>query len=147
MKTKRYQLEIVEDLNKAALEAHKAGHFLEAAIINFQRIEVLLRLAITVYARALGVIGSAVNSIDEEQSFHNLVVFFSLLRPKDRLSEKLFGLNRKRNSFVHKIFIDFKSVESVKDELKRFSVEAVEVTRSLSKLLEPYMEKKGSKTD
>ena len=143
MRLKRYQLEVAEDLCRAALEAHKTGNFFEAAIINFQRIEALLRILITGRGRAMMVVESAVSAIDEEKSFHTLVVFFSLLMPKNQLSRKLFVLNKKRNSLIHKLFIDFESIESLKGELKSFSVEAIKLLRNLTELLEPYLEKKG----
>jgi hypothetical protein len=141
MKLERYQLEVVENLNKAGLEAIKTGHHFEGAIINFQRLEVLLRLATTIYATELGINKSALRAINEEQRFHNIVVFFSFVRPKSGLSERLSALNRKRNSFIHKLFIDYKSTESLKRELKSFNLEIVDLIRSLTELLERTMKK------
>lgn len=136
MKLKRYHLQIFDDLNKAALEASKAGHHFEAAIINFQRLEVLLRLAIAFHAGSLGVNKSAFKTMVDEQSFRKIVVFFSFVRPKNKLSERLMILNQKRNSFIHKIFTDFKSTESLKHKLKSFNLEIIDIIRSLTEIVE-----------
>jgi hypothetical protein len=82
MKTERYQLDVARELSEVALKAHKAGHYLEAGIVNFQKTEALLRIAITAYAKAHGISASTIKAIDKEKSFHSLVIFYSLLRPK-----------------------------------------------------------------
>lgn len=146
MGSKRYNMGIVEDLNKTALDAFGAGNYFQSAIINFQRLDFMLRLVSTVFAREIGVVPRAISEIDEEKSFKNIVVFFSFVKPKNDLSERLFELNRKRNSFIHKIFIDFEDVESLNKELKEFSFETIELIRNLSKLFEPYLQKKEGKT-
>jgi hypothetical protein len=135
MKIKRYQLAVAGELSEAALKAHKGGHYLESGIVTFQIIEAYLRIAIITYAKARGMPTSTVKAIDNEQSFHRLVVFYSLLRPKDDISKRLFALNKKRNSLVHKIFIDFKSPKSLKIVLRNFSAEAIEISWKLNKLL------------
>jgi hypothetical protein len=135
MKIKRYQLAVAGELSEAALKAHRAGHYLESGIFTFQIIEAYLRIAIIAYAKARGIPTSTVKAIDNEQSFHSLVVFYSLLRPQDDLLERLFALNKKRNSLVHKIFIDFKSPKSLKVALRNFSAEAIEISCELNKLL------------
>jgi len=135
MKIKRYQLNFAEELNKAAMKAHEAGNYLEAGIINFQRTEALLRITILAYAYHRRISPSTIKAIKEEQSFYSLVIFYSLLNPKNNISEKLFALNQKRNSLVHKIFLNYKSPKSLEDELKNFSSEAIAISLNFTQSL------------
>ena len=135
MKIERYQLNFAEELSKAAMKAHEAGNYLEAGIINFQRTEGLLRIIIIAYAYLRGIPASTIKAIKKEQSFYSLVIFYSLLKPKNDISERLFALNKKRNSLVHKIFIDFKSPKSLEDELESFSSEAIAISLNFTKSL------------
>lgn len=70
-------IEIVKNLNDAALEAFKKGDYFQSAIINFQRVEILLRLVVHIFARKNGSPKDVIEKIESEKSFFNLVVFLA----------------------------------------------------------------------
>ena len=122
-------IDIIEDLIRSADDAFKAGHHLEASMIIFQYVEYYLRLIIDCFAKKNGSLGDTIESLKEVR-FRSLVTFVDLIKPGTGISGRLFGLNKKRNRFVHHIF-EYKSTESLNSELKRFYVEGLEIIESL----------------
>jgi hypothetical protein len=141
--TKSLNLGIVEDLQIAKLESIKSGHLLQSAIISFQEIEVLLRIAIDAFRKKINLSQLTIKSIEEEQSFLKLVVYFDLIKPNTSISDKLFDFNTRRNAFMHKIFYGHETILSLKRELKNFCSKSLELNRDISKLLGLYKEKGG----
>lgn len=124
--------DIVTNLNDSALEAFKKGDYFQSAIINFQRVEILLRLVVHIFARNNGVVKDIIKKIENEKHFFNLVIFFGLVKPDNVISKRLFNFNKKRNDVMHKLFYVGKPINSIKKELKDFSIEGVELSRILS---------------
>ncbi len=54
-KIKKPNLEIIEDLKNSSLDAFEHGHYLQSAIIIFQTVENLLRIAIRGYGKGHGI--------------------------------------------------------------------------------------------
>ncbi len=96
--------DIVTNLNNSALEAFKKGDYFQSAIINFQRVEILLRLVVHIFARNNGVAKDIIEKIENEKHFFNLVIFFGLVKPDNDISKRLFNFNKKRNDSIHKLF-------------------------------------------
>jgi len=141
MEWEKYNLDLINELQTIAMEAFKANHYFQSAVIFFQRLEIILRFVTFYFAKKAEVNETAISEINREQSFFHLITFFSLIIPKNEISKSLIELNKRRNSFTHRLFIDFESAESVKDELKDFSREAIKLNLKLNKLLEKTLEK------
>lgn len=125
-------IDIVKNLSASALEAFKKGDYFQSAIINFQRVEILLRLVVHIFARNNGSSKDIIEKIENEKSFFNLVIFLGLVKSDNSISKRLFNFNNKRNDFMHKLFYFGRPINSLKRELKDFSIEGVELSRSLS---------------
>jgi hypothetical protein len=124
--------DIVKTLNDSALEAFKKGDYFQSAIINFQRVEILLRLVVHIFARNNGAAKDIIEKIEDEKHFFNLVIFLGLVKPDNGITERLFSFNTKRNDFMHKLFYVGEPINSLKKELKDFSIEGVELSLTLS---------------
>lgn len=124
--------DIVTNLNDSALEAFKKGDYFQSAIINFQRVEILLRLVVHIFVRNNGSSRDIIEKLENEKSFFNLVIFLGLTKPDTGISKRLFNFNKKRNDVMHKLFYVGKPINSIKKELKDFSIEGVELSRILS---------------
>lgn len=122
----------VTNLNDSALEAFGKGDYFQSAIINFQRVEILLRLVVHIFARNNGAAKDIIEKIENEKHFFNLVIFLGLLKPDNGITKRLFSFNAKRNDFMHKLFYVGKPINSLKKKLKDFSIEGVELSRILS---------------
>lgn len=135
-KRKLPNLAIVEELKKASLESFSHGHYLQSAIIIFQTVESLLRIAIRAYGKDYGV--SEVNlqeAANIEISFARLVLHFNLIYPENGLDKRLREFNKKRNRIIHRLFIDFESMSRLKEHLKKFCMEGISLNKELRKLL------------
>ena len=110
------------DLHLSAIEAFNDQHYLESGIIYFQLVEVSLRLAIHHLARKQKASESAIERIEKEQSFYQLILFLDLMKPDNGLSGKLIDFNKHRNSFMHNLLFQ-KSADSLKEDLKTFCLE------------------------
>lgn len=128
--------DIVKSLNDSALEAFKKGDYFQSAIINFQRVEILLRLVVHISARNNGSTMDIIEKIENEKHFFNLVIFLGLVKPDNGISRRLFDFSRRRNDFMHNLFYAGKHINSLKKELKNFSYEGVELSRILSIMTE-----------
>lgn len=123
---------IVKNLNDSALEAFNKGDYFQSAIINFQRVEILLRLVVHILARNNGSSKDIIEKIEKGKSVFNLVIFLGLVKPDNGISKRLFNFNNKRNSLMHKLFYVGRPIHSLKRELKDLSIEGVELSRTLS---------------
>jgi len=110
------------DLHIAAIDAFEDQHYLESGVIYFQLVEVALRVAIHFLARKQKASESAIERIEKEQSFYQLILFLDLIKPDNGLSEKLMDFNKHRNSFMHSLFFR-KSPDSLEEDLKAFCLE------------------------
>lgn len=126
---------IVKNLNDSALEAFNKGDYFESAIINFQRVEILLRLVVHILARNNGSSKDIIEKIENEKSFFKLVIFLGLVKPDNGISKRLFNFSNKRNGLMHKLFYGGRPINFLKRELKDFSIEAVELSRTLSMMI------------
>ena len=94
MSSREINLAIIETLKEEALKAGEEGRYLEAGIILFQTVEILLRLVIKVYGRGNSVPElSLTRASDAEQSFSRLVMHLDLVYPGNELAERLRALN------------------------------------------------------
>lgn len=125
-------IDTVKNLNDSVLEAFKKGDYFQSAIINFQRVESLLRLAVHIFARNNGSSKDIIEKIENEKSFFNLVIFLGLVKPGNGISKSLFNFNKERNDFMHKLFYVGKPINSLKKDLKGFSIKGAELSRKLS---------------
>jgi hypothetical protein len=133
---RKFDLKVIESLKHAALKAVKSGHTVESAIVIFQMVEGLLRIAINAFARDRHVPETMVaKCADEEQSFPRLVAYLTLLVPDSAPTEALLSLNTRRNKIVHRIYYDFESLESLRQELDSFCREAIQMNNTLQQLL------------
>jgi len=128
--------DIVEDLNKAAREASDSGHYLESAIIIFQRLEILLRIILFSSAVKKRFSDFVLKRVEDEKNFFQLVLYLDFVEPDNNLSERLLKLNDKRNSIMHRLFQSFESYDSVKNDLKEFCLEGLVLNNRLSKILD-----------
>lgn len=136
MGKKRINFNIINSLKDRSLKAWKEGFALESAIIVFQTVERLLRIAISGYAKGRKVKEDIITKCAEnEQSFVKLISYYELLNPKNSLTEKLQKFNDKRNSIMHKIFIDFESIDHLQKELENFVLEGAKINEALRKEL------------
>jgi len=127
---------MVKDLNDAAREASESGHYLQSAIIIFQRLEILLRIILFSSAVKKRLSDFALKQIEYEKNFFQLVLYLEFIEPDNNLSEKLLKLNDKRNSIMHRLFQSFESYDSVKSDLKDFCLEGLVLNNRLSKILD-----------
>ncbi|MFI5142569.1 MAG: hypothetical protein ACHQQS_09175 [Thermoanaerobaculales bacterium] len=132
----KVNLSVIADLKEAALSAVKHGHSLEAAVILFQMVEGLLRIAVRVFGRTRGVSENVLAKVaDKEQSFARLVMHLDLVCPRNGLSARLLALNTSRNRLMHSLFGKFQSVDQIRDELNSFGTEAVALNKEIRQLL------------
>lgn len=126
---------IVKNLNDSALEAFNKGDYFQSAIINFQRVEILLRLVVRIFARNNGSSKDIIEKIENEKSFFKLVIFLGLVKPDNGISKRLYNFSNKRNGLMHKLFYVGRPINCLKRELKDFSIEGVELSRTLSMMI------------
>ena len=135
-KKKSPNLNIIDGLKQASLDAFKDQHYLESSIIIFQTIEFLLRLAIKGYGRPHGVSDENIKKCsDDEISFSQLVLYLDLIKPENGLGEKLLDLNKERNAIVHRLFYEFDSFDSLQDQVKEFCLKGVRLNKELREFL------------
>lgn len=127
---------IVKDLNDAAREASDSGHYLQSAIIVFQRLEILLRIIIFSSAVKKRLSDLVLKQVEHEKNFFQLVLYLDFVEPGNNLSEGLLKLSNKRNSIMHRLFHSFESYDSVKNDLKDFCLEGLVLNNRLSKILD-----------
>ncbi len=129
-------IDIIDELKKASLDAFEHDHFLQSAIILFQLVEGLLRIAISGFGRNHGVSEENLKkAANNEQSFARLVLYLDLIYPENGLGNRLLNFNNKRNLIMHKIFYKFHSMDTLRNEVKDFICEAVKLNGELQKLL------------
>jgi hypothetical protein len=121
-------------LHLSAINSFNDQHYLESGIIYFQLVEITLRLVIHLFATKQEVSRSATESIEEEQRFYQLILFFDLIKPDNGISGRLMDFNKQRNSFMHKLFIR-KSADSLEEDLKAFCLEGKDLFDRLSKMV------------
>ncbi len=132
MSPRKINLAIIETLKEEALKAAEVGHYLEAGIILFQTVEVLLRLVIKLYGRGNSVPElSLTRASDEEQNFSRLVMHLDLVYPGNELAERLRALNKDRNALIHRLFSEFESLDSVKENAKQFCADCIDANHGL----------------
>ena len=106
-KYKTPNLDIIEDLEKSVLDSLEQGHYLQSAIIIFQTVEHLLRIAIRGYGKGHGISEDSLKkAADEEISFYRLVLHLDLIYPENGLSRRLLQFNKERNRIIHSLFVD-----------------------------------------
>lgn len=130
-------------LKEAIDRTFGGGEYLGSAIIQFQKVDWLLRVNIAVLIVLINPESSESvirRVVEEEDRFIRLVNYFDLLKPDNGLSQRLLEFNRRRNAIIHRLF-EFKSFEDLQEELKRFSEEGFSLSNSLFKFLEPYVQK------
>lgn len=110
------------DLHGSAIKAFNDQHYLESGIIYFQLVEVTLRLVIHLLARKHEASESAIERIEKEQGFYQLILFLDLIKPDNGVSGRLVDFNKHRNSFIHNLFFR-KSTDSLGEDLKAFCLE------------------------
>ncbi|MCK4820377.1 hypothetical protein KA005_31725 [bacterium] len=127
---------IVDDLRNRSLEAFKQGHSLESAIIVFQTVENLLRIAISGFAKGKKVRKEIIKRCSEkDQSFLRLISYFELVNPQNKLTKRFERLNNKKNSIMHRISFDFESIDRLQTELNEFVLEGAKLNEELRKEL------------
>ncbi len=135
-KNKSPNFNIIDDLKQASLDAFGNQHYLESAIIIFQTIEFLLRMAVKGSGRGHGVSEENIKTCsDDERSFSRLVLYLDLIKPDNGLSEKLLDLNKQRNSIVHRLFYEFDSFDSLKDQVEEFCLKGARLNEELRDFL------------
>ena len=135
-KRKLPNLSIIEDLKNASLESFKQGHYLQSGIIIFQIVESLLRIAIRAYGRGNNIDEESLQkAADDEISFARLVLHFNLIYPENKIGKKLTEFNNTRNRIIHRLFIDFESMNSLEECLKDFCMEGIKLNQLITKLL------------
>ena len=72
---------------------------------------------------------------DDERSFSRLVLYLDLIKPDNGLSEKLLDLNKQRNTIVHRLFYEFESFDSLRDQLEEFCRKGVRLNKELRDFL------------
>jgi hypothetical protein len=134
------QLQLREAIDKT----FGGGEYLGSAIIQFQKVDWLLRINIAVSIVLINPESSESvirRVVEEEDRFIRLVNYFDLLKPDNGLSQRLLEFNRRRNAIVHRLLYEFESFEDLQEELKKFCEEGFFLFDSLSKFLEPYIQK------
>ena len=126
MKLMSAKIPIMEQLMKSVNEAGERGDFFPAALYLFQGLEGMLRMHINFLARKQNVSEENIKRISEEEIiFPRLVLYYDLFLPDNGLSETLLAFNKKRNSFIHRLFFDFECLDSLQTFLKEFCEEGV----------------------
>jgi hypothetical protein len=125
---------IVTDLKDAAEKAFRDKYYLQSAIIIFQTIEVLLRIYLSVVAKSKGIETDIREIISENEiSFYKLTLYLNLLDPSNDLLQRLFSFNSTRNNIMHKLFIEYETIEQLETTLESFCMEGVKLNGDLRK--------------
>ena len=140
-------LPVIDGLAVASREAFEHQHFLESAIIIFQAIEFLLRLAIRRFGERRGVSEmSLVRAAEREMSFRRLVLHLDLVYPENKVSRRLLSLNRRRNSIIHRLSDEFESIETLHGRIETLCTKGFELYKGLRELAEgsgPNLDERG----
>ncbi len=134
-KNKEPKFSLVDELKESSLEAFGKGHCLHSAIIIFQTVECLLRIAINAFGRAHGVSEDNLKKVADEISFYKLVLNLEVISPKNGLGERLYKFGNLRNSIMHRLFTKFETLESLKEQVNDFCIEGVKLNEDLRNLM------------
>jgi len=132
----------LSNLYSMAYETYKKGHYIESALINFQLVEIQLRLITHIFAKRIGLTDSTYKKIvEKEDRFFLLINYLDLLKPDNGLSDRLRKLNKERNDFVHGLLFTHQSLVTLNKSLKKFCDESVNLISDLFKLVVENPEK------
>jgi len=135
-KNKKPNFEIIEDLKNSSLDSFKQKHYLQSAIIIFQTVENLLRIAIRGFGKGHGISDDSLKkAADEEISFYRLVLHFDLINPENGLSKRLLKFNKERNRIMHSLFVDYESMTDLEESLQEFCMDGIKLNQDIRKLL------------
>jgi hypothetical protein len=133
--------EDLSNLHSIAYKAYRTGHYIESAIIDFQLVEIQLRIIIFLLAQRIGLSDSTYEMVEKEDRFFLLVIYLDLLKPDNGLSDRLRKLNKDRKDFVHGLLFICLPSATLNKKLKKFSEEAIDLIGDLGELVEEIHKK------
>lgn len=130
-------------LREAIDKTFSGGEYLGSAVIQFQKVDWLLRLCIGALIPPDCPESIVKRVLEKEDRFIRLINYFDLLKPDNGFSNRLLDFNNRRNDIVHKLLYAFESYDTLQDELKIFCEDGFKLFEDLSNFLSPFISKGG----
>jgi hypothetical protein len=131
------QIQLREVIDKA----FSSGKYLGFAVIQFQKVDWLLRLSIAALMPPDCPEQIVKRVLEQEDRFSRLINYFDLLKPDNGFSDRLLDFNNRRNNIIHKLLYAFESYDTLQDELKKFCEDGIRLFEDLSNFLDPFISK------